>query len=147
MEQYLVQLLEDINAVKAGLKKPKGLFDEVSEYDIEDMLDESERYVTGDERPISEITGIDHKSLPAPEKLLEEQKSLMAHTLEDFLLYFHFVLEFPENYPEHLRYPFIRDLWQENHVPLSMGECHIEFCDYKPDNCPFPGYCSLCKDN
>jgi hypothetical protein len=69
MEQYLEQLLEDINAVKAGLKKPKGLFDEVSEYDVEQMLAESERYEKGDERPISEITGIDHKSLPATGKI------------------------------------------------------------------------------
>ena len=46
----------------------------------------------------------------------------------------------------HLRYPFLYGLWDEEHVPLSFGENHIEFCSYEPENCPFPGYCSICNE-
>jgi len=46
----------------------------------------------------------------------------------------------------HLRYPFIKDLWDEYHVPLSFGENHIEFCDHEEGQCPFPGYCPNCEE-
>jgi hypothetical protein len=62
------------------------------------------------------------------------------------LNFFNFYPDFPENYPVHCRYPFIWDLWDEERVPLSFGESHIEFCDYNLEECPFPGYCNTCKE-
>jgi hypothetical protein len=67
--------------------------------------------------------------------------------LESLLKFFHFYLDFPLNYPNHLRYPFIRKFWEEKHVAISFGENHIEFCEYVEEECPFPEYCSCCREN
>ena len=74
------------------------------------------------------------------------EQALLAGELENLLDVFHFKLDFPESFPANLRYPFIRNFWAESHVPMSFGNTHIGFCDYEEKDCPFPGYCSTCKE-
>ena len=105
-----------------------------------------EKYLYGDKEPISSITGIATVLLPPADKLTICQQSLLADELEKLLQYFHFHLDFPQNYPAHLKYPFIRDFWSEEQVVMSFGENQIEFCDYVEAYCPFPGYCATCKE-
>ena len=105
-----------------------------------------EKYLYGDPEEISTITRIGCELLPPPEKLTTDQQELLASKLENLLQLFHFYLDFPQNYPVHLRYPFIRNFWNEKHVSLSFGESHIEFCDFEEENCPFPGYCKTCQE-
>ncbi len=150
MKRYIEQLIDDISNATLRVTPPHPLWlesgaDPDDEMDLEDMS-YVEQFVYGEEKPISGITGIDTAALPPPEKLDEEQQAMLAAELEKLLEFFHFQLEFPRDYPVHLRYPFIRNLWDENHVPMSFGITHIEFCDYDEENCPFPGYCSNCKD-
>ncbi len=150
MQRYIEQLIEDLHQATWGLKPPHELWNE-SEADPDDELELEdmsyvEKYLYGDEQPISEITGINQEQLPSDEKLTQDERILLADELEKLLRYFHFYLDFPVNYPAHLRYPFIRKFWDEKHVPLSFGENHIEFCDYDEENCPFPGYCNTCKE-
>lgn len=148
MQHYIQQLLEDIRKATWNIKPPRDLWeyaDPDNEVELEDMS-YVEKYLYGDEEEISTITGIDSAMLPPAEKLTVEQQSLLTIELENLLQLFHFYLDFPHNYPRHLRYPFIRNIWDEKHVALSFGENHIEFCDYEEDNCPFPGYCTTCKE-
>ena len=146
MERYLEQLIEDLHQATQKLDPPSweeaDKDDELELYDISQV----EKYVYGDATPISEITGIGHEQLPPVEKLTHDQQALLSAELEKLLYYFHFQLYFPDNFPAHSRYAFILKFWEEKHVAVSVGTTHIEFCDYDEDECPFPGYCSNCKD-
>ena len=148
MKRYIEQLIEDIHRATWNLKPPRDLWDHAdlnSELEIEDMSF-VEKYIYGDKEPVSGITGIDCNQLPPTEKLTVEQRALLAGKLEELLEYFHFHLDFPDTYPAHLRYPFIKNFWAEEHVLMSFGENHIKFCDDDEENCPFPGYCNTCKE-
>ena len=150
MQRYIEQLIDDIREATWNLRPPHELWKESkadpdNELELEDMSF-AEQYLYGETQPIAQITGIATEQLPHPERLNIEQRALLAAELEKLLQYFHFRLDFPEKFPAHLRYPFIRNFWNEEHVPLSFGESHIEFCDYDPENCPFPDYCSICSE-
>ena len=149
MQNYINQLINDIRQATWNLKPPHSLWAESNadpddEGELEDMAF-VEQYIYGEKQPIGQITGIEAELLPPPEKLTEDQRSQLSGELEKLLQYFHFVLDFPEKLPAHLRYSFIRNLWTEEHVPLSFGESHIEFCDYEVENCPYPDYCT-CRE-
>ncbi len=150
MERYIQQLIDDIHKATWNLNPPHKLWEESNanpddELELEDMS-YIEQYVEGEEQPISQITGIDQEQLPPEERLTTEQQALLATELETLLQNFHFVLDFPETFPAYRRYPFIRDFWNEEHVPLSFGESHIEFCEYDVENCPFPDFCATCRE-
>lgn len=150
MKHYLEQLIDDIHKATLQVIPPHPLWlesgaDPDDEVELEDMSF-AEKYMYGERKSVSDITGIDAAALPPPEKLTEEQQAMLSVELEKLLQFFHFHLDFPKTYPANLRYPFIRDVWAERFVPISFGEDHIEFCDYEEENCPFPGYCSTCKD-
>jgi hypothetical protein len=150
MERYIEQLIDDIHKATRNLKSPHrireetnaDLTNEIDCYDISHI----EKYYEGEGQYIAQITGIDPENLPPAEMLTKKQQALLAKELEQLLLTFHFVLDFPHNFPAHLRYSFIREFWNEKQVALSFGENHIEFCEYEEENCPFPGYCSTCRE-
>jgi hypothetical protein len=150
MKRYIEQLIEDLHAASWNQNPPHEIWeltgaDPENECELED-LSYLEEFILGTEIPISHITGIKQELLPPPEELTQEQQALLSFELEKLLLNFHFILEFPEDYPAQLRYPFIRNFWKENHVAMSFGNIHIEFCDYTEEKCPFPGYCDTCKE-
>lgn len=150
MDRYIQQLIEDIHRATYHVRPPHELWltseaDPQDELELEDMS-HVEKYLYGEEEPISSITGIDSHALPPGEKLTMEQKELLSSELERLLDYFHFELEFPKDYPVHLRYPFIKDFWTQSHVPLSFGTNLIELCDFNPEGCPFTGYCTTCEE-
>ncbi len=149
MNNYISQLIQDIHKASWNVTPPHELWldtqaDPDNEVELDDMVF-AEKYLYGKEIPVEEITGILREQLPAPDLLNEEQRTLLATELEKLLDIFHFVLDFPDSFPMHLRYSFIRDFWAESHVPLSFGDNHIEFCEMDEEDCPFPGYCDTCK--
>lgn len=150
MERYIQQLIEDLHQATYNVRPPHSLWadseaDPQDELELEDMS-HVEKYLYGKKEPIGSITGIDANLLPPAEKLTTNQQALLAAELENLLDFFHFQLEFPSDFPAHLRYPFIKNFWNESHVPMSFGTTHIEFCDYEKENCPFPGYCNTCDE-
>ncbi len=150
MERYIAQLIEDIRKATWNEKPPHELWleskaDPDNELELEDMS-YVEKYLYGEKEPISLIIGIETQFLPPPENLSKKQKELLSKELEKLLLIHHFKLDFPRKYPHHLRYSFIRNFWNEEHVAMSFGTSHIEFCDYEKENCPFPGYCTTCDE-
>ncbi|HAH22578.1 MAG TPA: hypothetical protein DCL77_02230 [Prolixibacteraceae bacterium] len=146
MERYLEQLMDDLQQAIVNLKSSQGGGTDF-DHDQESLdFSQVEKYEYGEVTPISEITGIQQEQLPPVEKLNEDQQALLAAALEDLLQHFHFELDFPRDYPLHLRYAFIRQLWSEEQVAVTFGNIHIEFCDYDEENCPFPGYCNSCQE-
>lgn len=144
MKRYVDQLIEDLHQITSNLELLS-----FEEADAEDKMDFSQvdKFERNEVTPVSQITGIQQAQLPPVEMLNEEQQALLATELEEMLYWFHFKLEFPHDYPNYLRYPFIRKLWGEEQVSVTDGTIHIDFCDYQEENCPFPCYCSICSDN
>lgn len=150
MEQYLAQLIEDIHKAISNIRPPYKI-GELSEANPDDELESedmsyAEKFPHRTKKSISKITGIDFKRLPPVQNLISGQQALLTTELEKLLQMFHFRLNFPENYPANLRYPFILKFWKEKHVPLSFGDNHIELCDMNEDECPFLGYCTICEE-
>ncbi len=150
MQNYISQLISDIHKASWNIRPPHECWLDTGadpDYDLElEDMSFAEKYIYGEEVPIEEMTGINTSQLPAPELLSEEQRAILAEELEKLLCNYHFKLEFPSSYPGHLRYGFIRKFWTESHVQLSFGENEIEFCDMDESECPFPGYCDICKE-
>ena len=148
MQRYITQLIEDLHEI-AQITHPSGKTAEETVHDDKTFLkhlEDIENYLHGEELPISEITGILPEQLPPPGKLNKSQQAQLSVELESFLAYFHFVLDFPQNYPSHSCYPFIKKFWTEKHSPMRIGFSYIEFCEYDKANCPFPGYCTTCDE-
>lgn len=116
-----------------------------NELELEDISYIEQMFV-GTERPIAEITGISWFELPEPDDLNEQQKETLAIALTQLLEHHNFQLDFPESYPMALRYALIRDFWMTDQVPLTYGMQTIELCSMEPENCPFPGYCTVCDE-
>ena len=150
MERYIEQLIDDIHKATWNIRPPHEIW-EKSGADPDDELELQdisfvEEFVYGKKEKISKITGIKAKMLPLGEKLTSAQQAQLASELENLLQFFHFILDFPENYPTELRYAFIRKIWKKKYIPISFGEKHIELCSFNEEKCPFPGYCTICKE-
>ena len=150
MKKYLEQLLEELNKATQKLSPPHEIWqasgaDPDDEIELEDMSF-VEEFMYGVKKPIGQITGILPEQLPTAEALTHDQQAMLSVKLEEFLDFFNFKLEFPQDFPNHQRYVFIRKFWESERVPVSFGTTHIEFCDYDEENCPFPGYCKTCSE-
>jgi len=148
MEDYILQLIEEIRSATWIIRPPHEIWEDIDTEDeivLED-LSFVEQFTYGTPEKICDVTTIETSKLPPPGKLTDDQKGRLSRELEMLLKHFSFVLDFPEEYPDHLKYPFIRDFWDEEHVPLSFGENHIELCDVEIEYCPFPGYCTFCQE-
>lgn len=144
MENYLKQLIDDIRQAGYNIKPPHEIWesadpdDEVEEEDFSYV----EEYLYGEEIPVSDITGIDKDALPPANKLTAEQREQLSRELEKLLEVKHIELDFPTGFPYERRYGFFYEFWHKKHVEISFGTSHVELCDYDPDNCPYPDYCT-----
>lgn len=148
MQRYIDQFIEDIREIAENMEVVLAEEDEpvTDDESFYRHIENVEKFLYSDPVPVEKITGIMPEQLPPPERLSNKQMAQLAVVLEEFLDNFHFSLAFPHNYPMNLRYPFIRDFWSEEHVWLQGGQNHIEFCNYIEEECPFPGYCTICEE-
>lgn len=147
MLRYVEQLVEDIRIIAQKQNRLKDIryLNSLMETDTFDF-DELNFLNSNEKRTLGEITSLHTENLPSTDKLTNNQKALLSVELEIMLNQYNFSLEFPNKYPSHLRYSYIRDLWKEKHTYSSNGCVHIEFCEYNKRDCPFPGYCRLCDE-
>lgn len=153
MEKYLQQLIEDMQARAKLAPPPYGMIpregmamEEMKPYDFEKSFEEAERLVTGEPDFLSNQLGFEKLQFPSPEELTEEQIDMLVDEILKLWLAYHLVPDFPKNLPTLERYKLIRDYFDKELVLISIGEVHIEFCDFEPARCPFPEYCSSCRD-
>lgn len=150
MQRYVEQLVQDIRSATRNIRPPNPVWlnsgaDPDSETEAQDMA-YPEQFNTAKEASVSVIAGIDTLLLPPADKLTENQKTLLSIELEKLLDVCHIKLDFPENYPNNLRYKIIRSIWNEKVVAMSFGTTHFTLCDYDRSTCPFPGYCEICDE-
>jgi len=147
IDLYVKQLSEDLRlAAQKNLVEHENNHDLTSD-NFEEHIKEVEKYIYGDMEPLSKIVGIHTVQLPPPEQLSEAQQSQLYDEMEQLLNAFNFYPDFPENLPGHFKYQVMRSRWDDEHVFMSSGHSHLEFCEYEPKDCPFPSeFCSCKKD-
>lgn len=148
MNLYIEQLLEDIRLATEIAPKQENSEEAFSNEDEpESYFEDVGRYISGaDEKKLSDILGIPLEVLPNPGKLTERQIGLITDELIKLLNAWNFYPDFPDGLPDHLKYKALLGIWENDFTQLSSGETHIEFCSYDQENCPFPGYCSVCNE-
>lgn len=147
MNRYIEQLIEDLrkaaeNAPHLNEIETNLTTDEEFARHIEDV----ERYLHGEQEKLSEIIGVPLKMLPSADKLNKHQLRILTQELIKLLNDWNFYPDFPDNLPDDMKYKALLDVWESDQVYMSSGETHLEFCDYDPENCPFPGYCKSCEN-
>jgi hypothetical protein len=146
MNRYIEQLIEDFR--KAAISAPhlSDCNEDIPEDEaLENHFDEVERYVQGGhDEPLSSILGIPSGILPKPEKLNPALLKKLLNEMIALLNSWNFYPDFPEKLPDKMKYRALLDIWDDEQTYMRSGQMHIEFCDYNPDNCPFPGYCDFC---
>jgi hypothetical protein len=148
MENYIKQLIRDFHQARCRIIPPSEIWDTVDMDDegaIEDMAFAEECFYSTP-RKISEITAISREQLPAGDLLTDVQANMLADEMTALLEHFNFYTDFPEKVPGRLRYKTFREIWDDEYAPAAFGEVHIELCDYEQETCPFPGFCSVCKE-
>lgn len=146
LTKYIKQLIMDIHESIQSIPEEPDEESMSEEESFRKHIEAVEEYIYGDPKKISLITAIARNNLPLPEQLDQEQKTLLAQELENLLHHFHFVPDFPEGFPDDLKYKFLRNIWDDKHPYVKSGGSHIEFCNYDPDHCPFPDYCNTCAE-
>jgi hypothetical protein len=143
IEIYVQQLIEDLRVAAENVPDTRAGRKFQSERSA--MLShfaDVENYIHGEHKKLSKIVGFEKVQFPPPEKLTVRQCSALYEYMEIVLAAFNFYPDFPARLPAHLKYAVMRQHWDEEHVPMSSGESHLEFCNYEPEACPYPAeYC------
>ncbi|RLD60027.1 MAG: hypothetical protein DRJ01_10395 [Bacteroidetes bacterium] len=142
MKKYLNQLIEDMH--KAAENLPAKPYLEISE--DEECLRGVMEYESIKPKPMQEWFGIDKANFPPAEKLSKDELKLMVGEILKLWNAYNFDAVLPENLPDDIAYKVLVDNFDKPVEWISEGTVGIEFCDYDEDNCPFPGYCNLCKE-
>ena len=147
LSRYIEQLISDIHgSMRSAGNKIEADSPVDDEESFRKHIEAVEEYLYGEWKKISSISGIDRKSLPEPGQLDQNQQASLAVALEELLHHYHFFPDFPDAFPDHMKYSFLRNIWDDKHPYLTSGESHIEFCNYDPENCPFPDHCKACEE-
>ena len=142
MKKYLNQLIEDMH--KAAENLPVKPYLEISE--DEECLRGVMEYESTKPKPMQEWFGIDKANFPPAEKLSKDELKLMVAEILKLWNAYNFDAVLPENLPYDIAYKVLVDNFGKPVEWISEGTVGIEFCDYDEGNCPFPGYCNLCKN-
>jgi hypothetical protein len=148
MDNYLIQLVNDMRKAAKNVPDPQTLIDE-ADLDLPkefEMFADVELYLHGPLQKISEITGIDTAALPSGKKLTGSQMSFLYDEMKRLLNAYCFYPDFPEGLSVEIKYRLLRKEWENKHVLTATGHTGIEFCSYLPEECPFPEEFCSCKD-
>jgi hypothetical protein len=147
MQKYVDQLIEDLEKAK-GNKPDKPNVNIL--YPDHPALDYGLDYIAEWECtpriPMAELTGLDQDNFPPADKLTETQMEAICDKILQVWQEFNLYADFPEGLPAITKYQLLRKRWGEDVQYISEGNCHLEFCEYDHQNCPFGiDYCQ-CKD-
>lgn len=142
MHNYLAHLIADLRQAAKNLPtKPYYEIPPEAE-DIEYVIE----WENAEPKPMHEWFGITKENFPPPEKLTDEQLELMVGEILKLWEAYNFEADLPENLPAKIAYKVLVDYFDKPVTWISQGTSHIEFCDYEPENCPFPEEFCKCTD-
>ncbi|PSJ75852.1 hypothetical protein C7N43_16695 [Sphingobacteriales bacterium UPWRP_1] len=152
MQPYINQLLQDLNAAQNNLPPPKDYALLYPNHPAADPQYDGElnyiiEWEMGDEQPMEDLFGISADALPPVELLTDEQAGSLCDAILNLWQAFNILADYPHKVPIKLLYQALRNYWIEKPVSYtSAGHLHLEFCHYKPEECPWGlEYCT-CKD-
>jgi len=85
------------------------------------------------------ITGVAKSMFPPLKKMNDAQAAFLTFEMIRLLKTFRIFADFPKKLPDHIKYIFLCDVWKEKVIYIPGSEVHLEFCNYLPFDCPFPG--------
>lgn len=143
---YVQQLIEDLRAAAQEALKNEPTPSTTFADSFEEHIADVENYLFGKTYPLSEIVGVEKISFPPGEKLSTGQKADLAREMEKLLNANNFFPDFPKGLPDQYKYEVLRGYWDQQHIKMSGGQAHLEFCDYEPERCPFPKKYCACRN-
>ncbi|MGF1637452.1 MAG: hypothetical protein ACFCUU_10300 [Cyclobacteriaceae bacterium] len=154
MENYVLQLIEDIRAAtkKTPHPKPTNIWGVADIDELEEFVSMAglEEYSNGTPVILSKLVGIKREQLPPLHKFSKRAYTdllrILYQELVAMLTAYRLVLNFPKRLPLDYRYIHLRKVWDKEVVSPRLGLMNIEFCDYEPSSCPFPAEYCICKD-
>jgi hypothetical protein len=142
MQHYLAQLITDMRQAAENLP-PKPYYEIPPEAEgIEYVIE----WENATEKPMHEWIGIPKENFPPLEKLSDDELALMVNEIRNLWAAYNFHADLPENLPAKIAYKLLVDYFDKPVAWISEGTLHIEFCDYEPENCPFPEEFCMCKE-
>lgn len=130
MQNYVNQLLGDLN--QQVKRSPS-----IAEIDSTDDLLELSKLYSRPKYSIANLLEIEQGALPPPEKLNDQQISLLMESIENALTVHQCYLDFPKGIIDRKRYTILRSYWNEPQLICSKSVNTIDFCDYDQDNCVY----------
>ncbi len=152
MEQYIFQLLEDLNlAARQPVEPPNYALLNPDHPALEPqyggMLDYIVSWECAKNEPMEKIFGISPSAFPPPEMLTEAQASQLCQAILKLWEVNSLLADIPNEVPPLILYGVLRKSWAEDGIQLiTGGNMHKEFCSYEPEHCPWGlDYCQ-CKN-
>lgn len=146
MQTYITQLIEHLQEAK--VRKPAPRYLELPEemQGLEDLID-LEISMEEDGPTMEALFGIPKYYFPPIERLTNDQMEQLVAAILDLWWEFHYEADLPKNIPARYAYPVLVACWKKAYplVRASNGTWHIEFCNYEPNECPFPEEYCHCK--
>jgi hypothetical protein len=149
MEQYISQLLEDIEQAAAHkLECPDYTLLYPDHPAIAYGLDYIVAWECAPDIPMAEAFGIPAEAFPPPEQLTEEQAGKLNEAILKLWTVNNMYANLPEKLPSQvILYRSLRKQWQEGTVRLlPEGNTGIGFCSYVVGECPWGIDFCTCKD-
>jgi len=142
MKNYLNHLIEDM--YKAAENLPAKPYLEISEDD--ECLRGVIEYESIEPKPMQEWFGIEKANFPPAEKLSNAELELMVKEIITLWKAYNFDPVLPKNLPARIAYQTLVNYFDKPVIWVSEGIIGVEFCEYDPQNCPFPSEYCMCKD-
>jgi len=143
METYIAQLLEDLQEGSRQLPPAPFLTGDPDYL----SLDYIEEWETAPYHPFGTVMGIEGVVFPPDERLSDEQVERLSEAILALWASRNVFADLPDELPWRVAYRLLVQRWAGEPIQfLAQGmNCHLEFCDYEPENCPFGlAYCQ-CK--
>ena len=142
MNPYLTHLISDLRQAAQHLPSPPFL--DITEE--EGFLRGVMEYERAETKPMQEWFGIEKKNFPPADQLNAEEQELMVKEILKLWNAFNFNAVLPDSLPAGIAYKALVDQFDKPATWVSEGTVHIEFCNYDPNECPFPiEFCSCLK--
>jgi hypothetical protein len=152
MEQYIAQLIEDLNLLAQQPIEPPNYAllnpdHPALEPQYGGMLDYIVSWECGTDEPMEKVFGIAAEAFPPYEQLTEAQATQLCEAILNLWAVNRLVADIPEGVPPLILYKVLRQSWEEDGIKLiTDGSMHREFCNYFQEDCPWGiDYCR-CKD-
>lgn len=146
MQDYINFLLEDITAAHRPEDYFKKSRKNSEEEDLEQELEESERFIYCDREPIFEVyCGLKQENFPPKDRLSEDQLTQVTTAFIEMMSSWNLFADFPDDLPQLMRYELLLDILQKPVMISEYGFFGFDYCTGDPVGCELGEYCSCLK--